>query len=1382
MQVYTQFYRAHGIRRASDLTNPTLSSFADLVLPKDSVVHFLPYDDLSVGPEPEHPLFKQYPGRVLVEHITELTDPIGGPRPNRSTPENALIKGYHRRFRSMRPLHDFDKSLRDARTLIAENYTPLNKLYMYMRSVYSTFYKWHNVLKTAIGHTAKRVKGNDRQHFILAEVPRRLPSIAMLKKSSGEYTAIPRKLLEVLSRPEYQFLLEFWKWLGKDRDSSLFAQLDSDDYSRINILWLDRGTWVVMNLQTLLEAAPSVDAEEDEGSTQLQRRFLKMLIAIVESRSPAPSAKEMDKDIEETQKTQSERQTSEPESEPEVPETEEEEIDRDIERLDTVDEESILKDEDEEILEDESMPDPKDEVLERATTMMESGVLSPAQHRRVGKMIEKSKEIANPFGQGTLEDFRQIQDSDLEISEADIKLPEIGGVTDQSMFETTLKAFDTKYIKSVFDKDVVNAALAIERAGVIVTDYHVEEVETASDHYRNVTMKINPIDGESSTIRFRLPVITDTGEFKAGNVKYRLRKQRSDKPIRKVNSNTVALTSYYAKLFVERSEKSVVNYPKWIQRDLTTRGFDDDDKSITNVKHIDTFVSDVRLPRIYTVLAKKFREFTIDGKYRIYVDWSRRIETFGEDVVKAAEIDGYVFAGLAGKDPIVVDENNAFYLYKNGEHQVLGQIEDLANMDHSKVPVEIAEFRLFSRNVPVIIALGHRIGLSKLMRVLGVTPRRVLSGARMDLEKNEYPIRFSDETLIFTKDNPKANLILAGLNRYHRSLRRYSVDSFDDPEVYANLMEENGMRIGFIRELELAMDMFVDPITEDLLKQMNEPTTLERLMIRACELLLIDWHPDETDLEYMRVRGYERMAGAVYGEMVKSVRKFRSRGVGAAAKVEMNPEAIWMAINTDPSIGQVEESNPIENLKEKELLTYAGTGGRGTQSMVKRTRQYHQSDMGVVSESTVDSSAVGVNSYLSANPQFKNLRGLTNQYESGKTGNSSILSTSAMVAPASDMDDPKRINFIGIQNKHVVAIEGGMVPPLRTGYEKVIAHRCDSLFATTADQDGEIVEVTDEHCLVRYKDGSETRIELGITYGNVVGTVVPHEVVCDLPVGKKLKAGDVVAYNTGFFQRDSLDPMQVLMKGGIMAKTAIMERSHTFEDASVISDRISKALNTKLTKVRTITVSFDQTIRNLVKPGTEVDVETILCTIENSVTADNDLFDEDSLDALKLMGSNTPKAKISGKVEKIEVFYHGDEEDMSESILEIVKASDKQRKKRLKALGKTVTSGQVDGTVRIDKDPLDLDSAAIRVYITGNVGAGVGDKGVFGNQMKSVFSNVMSGVNETEKGEALDALFGYISISNRIVLSPEVIGTTNTLLRVMSQKVAERYFSKKRGK
>ncbi|MCL1482624.1 MAG: hypothetical protein MH213_15800 [Marinobacter sp.] len=87
--------------------------------------------------------------------------------------------------------------------------------------------------------------------------------------------------------------------------------------------------------------------------------------------------------------------------------------------------------------------------------------------------------------------------------------------------------------------------MAVQQAGVVVTDYDVETIEDAANHYQLVTMRLTPVDGEPSTIRFRVPVVDATGVFVANNVGYRLRKQRGDKPIRKTSSE-VSLTSYYA--------------------------------------------------------------------------------------------------------------------------------------------------------------------------------------------------------------------------------------------------------------------------------------------------------------------------------------------------------------------------------------------------------------------------------------------------------------------------------------------------------------------------------------------------------------------------------------------------------------------------------------------------------------------------------------------------------------------------------------------------------------------------------------------------------------------------------------------------------------------
>jgi hypothetical protein len=257
-----------------------------------------------------------------------------------------------------------------------------------------------------------------------------------------------------------------------------------------------------------------------------------------------------------------------------------------------------------------------------------------------------------------------------------------------------------------------------------------------------------------------------------------------------------------------------------------------------------------------------------------------------------------------------------------------------------------------------------------------------------------------------------------------------------------------------------------------------------------------------------------------------------------------------------------------------------------------------------------------------------------------------------------------------------------------------------------------------------------------------------------------------------------LNSKQIVWKAGTLAKTAIFECPDTLEDSSVISREMADQLATKMTKVRTIVVSFDQAVRNLVKVGTFVEAEDILCTIEDTVTANTSLFDEETLDTLKILGAQTPQAKMAGVVERIEVFYHGDNEDMSESLRAIAAVGDRELSKRSKAVGKEGFSGSVDSGFRVEGDPLPLDSLAIRIYISTDVSMGVGDKGVFANQMKTVIGRVMEGENKTESGAPIDAIFSYKSISDRIVLSPEIIGTTTTLLDVIANLAVSAYKGK----
>lgn len=369
----------------------------------------------------------------------------------------------------------------------------------------------------------------------------------------------------------------------------------------------------------------------------------------------------------------------------------------------------------------------------------------------------------------------------------------------------------------------------------------------------------------------------------------------------------------------------------------------------------------------------------------------------------------------------------------------------------------------------------------------------------------------------------------------------------------------------------------------------------------------------------------------------------------------------------------------------------------------------------------------------------------------------------------------KRVNFVNIQNSHTVFCSGYQPPVVRTGYEQVVAHRTGDLFAYSARKPGKVVSITDTGIIIEYSDGEQKGIELGRRFGTASGLTIPHEVITDMKVGQKFKEGEILSHNSGFFQKDFLNPNNVVMKTGISVKVALMESTKTFEDSSVISKRVSELLKTKITYVRTIVVNFKDTINKLVKVGTIINPEDILCIIEDPVTANSNVFDDETVDTLRLLSAQSPRSKYKGIIERISVFYFGDKEDMSDSLRSIANTSDREFAIRNKSVGKKAFTGKVDEGFRLEGESLLPDTLAIQIFITADVSAGTGDKGVFANQMKTVFGDVYENDIITESGIKIDAIFGMKSIYDRVVLSPIIIGTTTTLLKLISKRASRVY-------
>lgn len=1016
--------------------------------------------------------------------------------------------------------------------------------------------------------------------------------------------------------------------------------------------------------------------------------------------------------------------------------------------------------------------------------LAEQGMLSAAEVRRYQDLAKRHEVIDAPDGKGSLKDFVVVHPDMVKLEPHAI--PDRPTILDKSMLHSTLHSFDKNYITEVMQRDIAAMVMKVQDAGYCVTDYEVEHVEQITGDYDMYTCRITPIEGSPSTLRWKFPSVQADGVYVSNNVPYRLRKQRGDLPIRKIGPDKVALTSYYGKVFVERSEKKVNDYADWLRRNIMAAGLDPDNNRVTALQPANVFDPKFNAPRAFTMVAMGFRSFNITPTgwpekvnfhtIALNFDHTKREALFGKEALSKYEKEGALMLGTTDKkDPVIMTKDGGISVITQGRMVNLPGIDELCGFDRMKAPEEFAVVTVFGQNIALGVLLAYEMGLQKLIDFLGVYSRRVPAGKRVMLEPTEYSLQFSDETLVFKKADKLAAMVLAGFNEYWKAIKQYSVYEFDKRGVYLNVLEASGIGSRYLREIDLQFQLFVDPITRELLLELHEPVEYQAILMRAADLLMKDQHPRELDTSYQRFKGYERMAGALYAVLVDSIRNHASAPGKSRQPIDMSPFEVWKRISEDPSKNQVKDINPVENLKQQEAVTFSGTGGRNSRSMTKDTRAFDENDTGVISESTVDSSDVGVNTYTSANPQFTSLRGLTKRYELGKTGPTSLLSTSALLSVASDKDDPKRVNFIAIQQGHGVACHGYHANAVRTGYEQVIAHRTSDLFATTAKKAGKVIGLTETGLLVEYEDGTKQGIELGRRYGNAEGATIPHELRAAVKLDQRFKVGDVLAYNEGFFEHDFLDPTQVVWKPGVTVKVALMEGPLTLEDSSAISKKTSKLLMTKTTKVREIIVDFKQSVSQLVKVGQAVSSEDILCVIEDDTTARNELFDKAAADTLRVLQAQTPQAKINGIVERIEVFYHGDKVDMTETLKALADSSDRQFAARQRSVGRKPLPGQVDDSYRSDGDSLMLDTLAIKVYITTDVMAGVGDKGVFANQMKTVFGDVLEHEVHTESGEEIGAIFGAKSIQARIVHSPDQIGTTTTCLDLLRERVVRAY-------
>nr|DAJ18738.1 MAG TPA: hypothetical protein [Myoviridae sp. ctRUJ25] len=658
--------------------------------------------------------------------------------------------------------------------------------------------------------------------------------------------------------------------------------------------------------------------------------------------------------------------------------------------------------------------------LRKAHQMLKDGMISAREYERVVRLSEAYKTIPTPYPSEdpneTVESFMNIPEKDIKIIDK-IRIPDNDFILDKSMLEATTETMTKQYIKKVLPKNIIQSIMAIQKNGYLVTDIQRDQKNDVANKIDILRVKVQKIGGNESTVVIKVPHVDEDGTMLIGGSRYKMLFQRVDLPLRKVSSTEVALTSYYGKLFIEKSTKRKYNLDKYLITQLQSKIISG---GITNVTYRNVFDKRKPLPTVYQIIARKFRSFELSrdagleerDHFACCFDYQHRSEILKVKPEQLTQIEldlgGIVFARS-------LDNTNSLFLIDPATNEAFSSLNPKWRMPFHKFfdisttpPLEMAELNIFSKMIPMGIVLGYYLGLSNLLKLLKVTPRKVFRGQMKRLQEDEFSLDFADESWIFKRGNPSAELILSGFMHYQRYLHDYSVNMFDNQDVYGALLRDMGLGSYQETELRRIKDGFIDEITKSLLIEMNEPTEFIPLLIRAVQLLTTMQSNNEINMDDMVIKGYQRIAGHVYREIMKAIKQDDNKRQGNRTKLEMSPEQVLRSIMQDSSVVLVDSINPLHQLKEHANVTFTGDGGRSKRSMVSHTRSFHETDLGVISEATVDNQNVGVTTFLSGNPSFTDVYGMTKRVDPRTSGSAPILSDASLLYVGSTKDDQQR--------------------------------------------------------------------------------------------------------------------------------------------------------------------------------------------------------------------------------------------------------------------------------------------------------------------------------------------------------------------------------------
>ena len=951
--------------------------------------------------------------------------------------------------------------------------------------------------------------------------------------------------------------------------------------------------------------------------------------------------------------------------------------------------------------------------------------------------------------------------------------------------ELTYVNFDKNYN---VDKDIIRCFrhFAHTSIPVSVKNIEVKDNSTSEDRVELYRVEMEDYRGIRFTIKLDIPVMKDNRFLLRGNVKS-ISTQLYTMPILKVDLDSCQVVSNYSKIIMGRFKsgggRSLPATAKLLKAIDKYNG-----SEIKFIKGDNTKVCNkYDLPLDYIDLASSLSRIeTKDVIFYFNQDELRNTYEVSNEGIPI----GY---NKKLKSVIYLDDNlNAVDVIVSWLFNINDSFVDLFNSATRPSVCTYTRAKIMSSQIPLAVICGYHEGLRSCMDK-GAINYHIVDKLDKDtrLDVNKDWIKFSDGYIVYEADQA-ASLFMNGLKDC--DTEDHTLAEMDDKNMYLEFLDNFGGRIK-ADGLDNFYNLMIDPMTEDSLKFYHLPTDYVQVLMYANSLLADNKYIKHTETATKRFRRGQLIAVYTYKVLSSAYSGYANQvkhGSNTASMQVKQSDVIDMFL-TDSITSDDSVINALRDIETTNQVTTKGPSGMNSAraySLDKRT--YDDSMLNVFGISTGFASNVGITrqATLNANVTPEGYTKVIDGDTSKMNTSSTLTATEAVTPFGTTHDDSMRTAMTFIQTaKHQVRTVESDPMLVTNGADEALPYMSTDRFAFKAKQDGKILEVNDNYILIEYKDGTKDYVSLieTIEKNSDGGYFVPLKLSINegIKVGKKIKANDIIAYDTESYSSSLGESGNLAYNVGKLAKVAIINSDEGFEDSGIISESMAKKMATRVDYQYPVTLDKNSIVYNICKVGQHVEVGDSL------ITWVKPFEDEDANSIMKSLGSNQDsvselgksilRAEVTGVVKSIKIFRTVEIDELSDSLKKIVNNYERPLKQMEKVLKENnLDTSQIPAHYKLDttgKLKKAEDSVYIEFYVEYLDSIGVGDKISLYSANKAVekaiIPNEVAPYTDFRPNEKIDVFCSETSINHRKVASTLVAGSLTKLMVELDRSVKD---------